>query len=58
MVTRLERNGLAQFFLRRAALRMPAFERHLHAGDVDALWAYVRWLRSAAANDTTSVGGP
>ena len=44
---RFERNLVARFFLRRAVLRMPAYERHLAAGDVDALWAYVRWLRGS-----------
>jgi hypothetical protein len=43
---RFERNALAQFFIQRATLKMPAFERHLEPGDVDALWAYVQWLRS------------
>ena len=28
---------------------MPAFEKHLAAGDLAALWAYVGWLRSAEA---------
>ena len=44
---RFERNPLARFFLDRAVLRMPAFEKHLEPGDVDALWAYVLWLREA-----------
>ncbi|HYJ33152.1 MAG TPA: c-type cytochrome [Candidatus Binatia bacterium] len=44
---RFEHDALAQFFLRRAVLKMPAFEKHLQPGDVDALWAYVQWLRSA-----------
>jgi mono/diheme cytochrome c family protein len=44
---RFANSALARFFLRRAALRMPAFERHLKPGDEDALWAYIRWLRSA-----------
>ena len=39
-------NPVAQFFLDRGTLRMPAYEKHLDAGDVDALWAYVRWLRA------------
>lgn len=43
---RFEGNPLARFFLRRAVLRMPAYERHLSPEDVPALWAYVRWLRS------------
>jgi mono/diheme cytochrome c family protein len=39
----------ARFFLERARLRMPAYERHLQDGDLDALWAYVSWLRSPDA---------
>ena len=42
---RFRANPLASFFLRRASLHMPAFHNHLEAGDVDALWAYVSWLR-------------
>jgi len=42
---RFERNPAAMFFLRRAALHMPAFRDHLKPGDEDALWAYVQWLR-------------
>lgn len=44
---RFERSPLARHFLDRAALRMPAYRDHLAPGDLDALWAYVRWLRSA-----------
>ncbi len=44
---RFERNPPARFFLDRAVLRMPAFEKHLEPGDVDALWAYVSWLRES-----------
>jgi mono/diheme cytochrome c family protein len=43
---RFNRDRLASFFLRRAAVHMPGFERHLLPGDVPALWAYVRWLRA------------
>ena len=46
---RFESNPAARFFLKRARLHMPAFERHLSARDLPALWAYVRWLRSPAA---------
>ena len=46
---RFERNPLARWFLGRAVLRMPAYGRHLKPGDVDALWAYVRWLNTDAA---------
>ena len=43
---RFEANPLAQYFLRRAPLKMPAYRKHLQPGDLDALWAYVRWLRA------------
>jgi mono/diheme cytochrome c family protein len=43
---RLRLNPVGRYFLERAVLRMPAFERHLQPGDLDALWAYVQWLRS------------
>ena len=46
---RFKGNPPAMFFLRRARLHMPAFEDHLAEGDLDALWAYVQWLRSDAA---------
>jgi mono/diheme cytochrome c family protein len=42
---RFEANPMAKFFLRRAFLHMPRYERFLKPGDVDALWAYVQWLR-------------
>lgn len=42
---RLEANPLARYLLRRARLRMPAYRRFLRPGDLDTLWAYVRWLR-------------
>jgi len=56
---RFKRDRLARFFLDRAVLKMPAYERHLQPGDVEALWAYVRWLRSpeAAREDTEQAGG-
>ncbi len=37
---------LAMFFIQRAALEMPGFQRHLQPGDEDALSAYIRWLRA------------
>ena len=43
---RFEHNRLARFFLDRAVLKMPAYRKHLRPGDLDALWAYVQWLRS------------
>jgi mono/diheme cytochrome c family protein len=49
---RLEKNTFARFFLRRAGTKMPAFDRFLEPGDVDALWAYVEWLRSEKTKPT------
>ncbi len=46
---RFEANPLARFFLRRAVLHMPAYEQHLAPGDLDALWAYVQWLRGRSS---------
>lgn len=46
---RFRRNPAAAFFLKRAGVHMPAFDKHLAAGDLPALWAYVRWLRTPAA---------
>jgi mono/diheme cytochrome c family protein len=42
---RFESQLAARFFLERAVLRMPAYERHLAPGDLDVLWGYVLWLR-------------
>ena len=42
---RFERNVFARFFLEHASVKMPPFDRFLEPGDVDALWAYVEWLR-------------
>jgi mono/diheme cytochrome c family protein len=42
---RFAANPVAGYFLRRAVLHMPAFDRHLEPGDVSAMWAYVMWLR-------------
>jgi mono/diheme cytochrome c family protein len=49
---RFEANLLAAYFLRRAVLKMPAYEKHLEPNDVPALWAYVTWLRSEASRET------
>jgi mono/diheme cytochrome c family protein len=46
---RFRHDPLAQFFLRRAPLKMPAYRTHLASGDIDALWAYVQWLRKNPA---------
>jgi len=50
---RFEANPFARFFLRRAALKMPAYEKHLAPVDVHQLWAYVTWLRSEASRGIT-----
>ena len=55
---RFESNPAARFFLRRAVLHMPAYERFLKPGDVDALWAYVQWLRGGRKNQPTSSAVP
>ena len=46
---RFKADPVARFFLDRSRLHMPAYERHLAEGDLEALWAYVQWLRSPAA---------
>jgi mono/diheme cytochrome c family protein len=53
---RFERNPIARYFLRRATVVMPAYEQHLAAGDVDALWAYVRWLRGESGGASVADG--
>jgi mono/diheme cytochrome c family protein len=45
--------ALPSWFLDRAVLHMPAYERHLAPGDLDALWAYIGWLRTPAADPGT-----
>jgi mono/diheme cytochrome c family protein len=45
---RFATNPLARWFLDRAVLHMPGFEKHLAPGDVEALWAYVLWLRETS----------
>jgi mono/diheme cytochrome c family protein len=42
---RFEQSPFASVYLKRAAIQMPAYEKHLESGDVEALWAYVLWLR-------------
>jgi mono/diheme cytochrome c family protein len=54
---RFEGNPAARWFLRRAVLKMPAYEAHLEPGDLDALWAYVTWLRAHPAAARPGVPG-
>lgn len=44
-IQRLESNPLARFFTGRQIIQMPAYRRHLQEGDLEALQAYVEWLR-------------
>ncbi|MEK7766210.1 MAG: c-type cytochrome [bacterium] len=47
-IPRLEGNPLARFFTRRQRIAMPAYRRILAPGELDALVAYVAWIRGAA----------
>ncbi len=51
---RFESNPAAKFFLRRAVLHMPEYKRFLKSGNLDALWAYVQWLRSSRPSSPRS----
>ena len=42
---RLQDNRIARFFLDRQKVPMPAYRGHLDDAEVDALLAYIRWLR-------------
>jgi mono/diheme cytochrome c family protein len=44
---RLDHNRVARWFLERGTVAMPAYDRFLAPGDLDALWAYVEWLRDS-----------
>ncbi len=44
-IRRFKTNPIAMHFLRGAAIHMPEYERFLKPGDLDAIWAYVQWLR-------------
>lgn len=45
---RLKANPAAQAFLKRQAIRMPAFGDRVSDGDLDALAAYIGWVRENA----------
>jgi mono/diheme cytochrome c family protein len=55
---RFRTNPVAQFFLKRAPLKMPAYRDHLEPGDMKALWAYVQWLRAPGPASTTLSAAP
>jgi mono/diheme cytochrome c family protein len=54
---RFDTNPVARFFLRRAPLHMPHYKKHLEPGDLDALWAYVTWLREQPSATATATRG-
>lgn len=54
---RFDTNPVASYFLRRAALHMPSYQRFLKPGDLNGLWAYVTWLRSGRPGGD-STGAP
>lgn len=45
----LREHPVASFFLERQLLRMPAYEGRLAASEIEALVAYIAWLRAAPA---------
>ena len=45
-IERIERHWIGGFFLRRQLIHMPAYERFLEPGELDALAAYVEWIAS------------
>jgi mono/diheme cytochrome c family protein len=47
--SRLERNPIARWFLQRQTIQMPAYRNQLTDGDVDAILAYIQWLRDTSA---------
>jgi mono/diheme cytochrome c family protein len=60
---RFKANPIAMHFIRGATLHMPGYKRFLKPGDLDALWAYVQWLRgprvaaaSQAADSSRTTG--
>ena len=47
-IARIAEHPIGSRFLKNQAIKMPAYERFLPAADVDALVAYVRWIRAGA----------
>ena len=43
---RFDKSPFANVYLERATIHMPAFSEHLQTGDLEAMWAYIEWLRS------------
>ena len=46
-IPRFEQDRGAQYFIQAQAIAMPAYRAHLKAGELDALVAYIHWLRSS-----------
>lgn len=47
-IARIAEHPIGGWFFRRQALEMPAYGERLPAADIDALVAYVRWIRSGS----------
>jgi mono/diheme cytochrome c family protein len=47
MPRRLREHPVAAFFLRRQAIRMPAYGERVTEGELDAIVGYIRWLRQS-----------
>ena len=47
---RLRENPVAAFFLRRQAIRMPAYGDRVSEDDVERIVAYIRWLRQGGSS--------
>ena len=49
--SRIENNPMAQWFRSRQVINMPAYRDHLTTDELDALVAYIQWLRDPSAPD-------
>lgn len=49
---RFRNNPAAQFFLRRAPIKMPAYRNYLSRDELEALKAYIRWLRQRTGSSS------
>jgi mono/diheme cytochrome c family protein len=56
-IPRIAQHPVGRRFFERQAIRMPAYGRFRPAADVDALVAYVRWLRAGAWRELGRSGG-
>ena len=43
---RFKDSPFASVYLERATIQMPAFSEHLRPDDLEAMWAYIEWLRA------------